>query len=323
MANALTSQTQALNLSDIRIDGGTQARAGIDQAVVAEYAAAIGEGADFPPLVVFSDGEQLWLADGFHRLAAYRAAGVEEMDCLLKHGTQRDAVLWSVGANSTHGLRRSNQDKRNAVSKLLGDAEWVQWSDREIAKRCGVDHKTVAGCRMSLGNSPLIDVNPNESGQETRTYVDKHGHTSTRKVAARKPEEPTAAPEDKPAFGLSKKDDDAELEQMHAEYLESLPAEVKSLTAEKELLQAQLEVAQADDLKAEAMKWRQRSEHHMREQSYAMDRAKEARDREAWVMKQLRRCGKAVGEDDPGKIAAQIEAFVRRAKGDGVKVELR
>jgi hypothetical protein len=31
-------------------------------------------------------------------------------------------------------------------------------------------------------------------------------------------------------------------------------------------------------------------------------------------MKQLRRCGKAVGEDDPGKIAAQIEAFVRRAK---------
>ena len=52
----------------------------------------------------------------------------------------------------------------------------------------------------------------------------------------------------------------------------------------------------------------------MREQSYAMDRAKEARDREGWVMKQLRRCGKAVGEDDPGKIAAQIEALVRRAR---------
>ena len=118
MANALTKtpHTQALNLSDIRTDGGTQARAGIDQAVVAEYAVAIGEGADFPPLVVFSDGEELWLVDGFHRLAAYRAAGVEEVDCLLKHGTQRDAVLWSVGANSTHGLRRSNQDKRNAVN---------------------------------------------------------------------------------------------------------------------------------------------------------------------------------------------------------------
>jgi hypothetical protein len=225
MANALTSQTQALNLSDIRTDGGTQARAGIDQAVVAEYAVAIGEGADFPPLVVFSDGEELWLADGFHRLAAYRAAGVEEVDCLLKHGTQRDAVLWSVGANSTHGLRRSNQDKRNAVSKLLGDAEWVQWSDREIAKRCGVGHDMVAKHRMSLAETPLIWVNPNESGQETRTYVDKHGHTSTRKVAARKPEEPTAAPEDKPAIGLSKEDDDAELAQMHAEYLESLPAE--------------------------------------------------------------------------------------------------
>ena len=80
------------------------------------------------------------------------------------------------------------------------------------------------------------------------------------------------------------------------------------------MLRAQLEAAQADDLKAEAMKWRQMSEHHMREQSYAMDRAKEARDREAWVMKQLRRCGKAVGEDDPGKIGAQVEALVQRAR---------
>ena len=316
MANALTKtpHTQSLNLSDIRTDGGTQARAGIDKAVVAEYAGAIGEGADFPPLVVFSDGEELWLADGFHRLAAYRAAGVEEVDCLLKHGTQRDAVLWSVGANSTHGLRRSNQDKRNAVGKLLGDAEWVQWSDREIAKRCGVDSKTVAGCRMSLRNSAVTD--PHQDGAvegETRTYVDKHGNTGQMHVAAIGAK-PVAAPEDEPAIGLSKEDDDAELEQMHAEYLESLPAEVKSLTAEKELLQAQLEVAQADDLKAEAMKWRRISEHNMREHSHAMDRAKEARDREAWVMKQLRRCGKAVGEDDPGKIAAQIEAFVRRAK---------
>jgi len=42
--------------------------------------------------------------------------------------------------------------------------------------------------------------------------------------------------------------------------------------------------------------------------------AREARDREAWVTKQLRRCGKAVGEDNPGKIAAQIEALVRRSR---------
>ena len=312
MANALTKtpHTQALNLSDIRTDGGTQARAGIDQAVVAEYAVAIGEGADFPPLVVFSDGEELWLVDGFHRLAAYRAAGVEEVDCLLKHGTQRDAVLWSVGANSTHGLRRSNQDKRNAVNKLLGDAEWVQWRDREIAKRCGVDSKTVAGCRMSLRNSAVTDPHQDDAVEgETRTYIDKHGNTGQMHVAAI-----GAKPLPLPAISASEQEHRAEMDEMRAEYLESLPAEVKSLTAEKELLQAQLEAAQADDLKAEAMKWRRMSEHHMREQGHAMDRAKVARDREAWVMKQLRRCGKAVGEDKPGKIASQIEAFVRRAR---------
>jgi hypothetical protein len=45
-----------------------------------------------------------------------------------------------------------------------------------------------------------------------------------------------------------------------------------------------------------------------------MDRDKEARDREGWVMKQLRRCGEAVGEDNPGKIGAQVEALVHRAR---------
>ncbi len=192
------------------------------------------------------------------------------------------------------------------MGKLLADAEWVQWSDREIAKRCGVDSEAVAGCRMSLWNSAVTGLHQDGAVEdEPRTYVDKHGHTSTMNVA-KIGSKPAAALAGEPAIGLSKEDYDAELAQMRAEYLERLPAEV-------ELLRAQLESAQADDLKAEAMKWRQMSEHHMREQSYAMDRAKEARDR-AWVMKQLRRCGKAVGEDGPGKIGAQVEALVRRAR---------
>jgi hypothetical protein len=64
------------------------------------------------------------------------------------------AVCWrwtcSLGANSEHGLRRTNDDKRCAVSLLLHDAEWVEWSNREIARRCVVDHKTVAKLRAEL-----------------------------------------------------------------------------------------------------------------------------------------------------------------------------
>ena len=38
-------------------------------------------------------------------------------------GTQRDAILWSISANATHGLRRTNEDKRRAVTRLLQDPE--------------------------------------------------------------------------------------------------------------------------------------------------------------------------------------------------------
>jgi hypothetical protein len=55
-----------------------------------------------------------------------------------------------VRANTTHGYPRSNDDKRQAVMTLLRDAEWSQWSDREIARRCAVTHPFVATVRASL-----------------------------------------------------------------------------------------------------------------------------------------------------------------------------
>jgi hypothetical protein len=35
---------------------------------------------------------------------------------------------------ATHGVRRTNEDKRRAVMKLLQDAKWSTGSNREIAK---------------------------------------------------------------------------------------------------------------------------------------------------------------------------------------------
>ncbi|GEM_PF-1111471 len=143
-----------LNLNLIRIDGGTQPRASINESVVSEYADALTDGAKLPAVVVFHDGADYWLADGFHRYHANRRIGSLDIDAEIKQGTKRDAVLYSVGANHAHGLRRSNEDKRNAVLTLLRDDEWMAWSDNKIAKACAVDHKTVAAVRASiLGNS--------------------------------------------------------------------------------------------------------------------------------------------------------------------------
>lgn len=142
-------------LNRVKTDGGTQPRAELSEILAAEYAEAMRDGATFPPLVVFHDGEDYWLADGFHRHKAALANGLVEIAADVRQGSRRDAVLFSVGANATHGQRRTNDDKRRAVLTLLNDEEWHAWSDREIARRCGVSDKTVARHRPEsiFGNS--------------------------------------------------------------------------------------------------------------------------------------------------------------------------
>lgn len=136
-----------MDLSRLSIDGGTQTRAALNEAVVTEYADALREGVKLPAVTVFFDGSAHWLADGFHRYFAHKNARKASINVDIREGSKRDAVLYSVGANSTHGLRRTNEDKRRAVKTMLDDAEWSQWPDREIARQCGVGHPLVAALR--------------------------------------------------------------------------------------------------------------------------------------------------------------------------------
>lgn len=136
-----------INSNTIRIDGGTQSRVEIDNQVVSDYAEAIKAGIEFPPVVVFYDGADHWLADGFHRFHAHKHAGKASIAADVHDGTVRDAILYSVGANGTHGLRRTNADKRKAVETMLADAVWKLWSDRKIADSCGVSQPFVSGLR--------------------------------------------------------------------------------------------------------------------------------------------------------------------------------
>jgi hypothetical protein len=73
--------------------------------------------------------------------------GLSEILAEIRPGTERDALLFAISANTDHGLPRTNVDKRKAVMLLLADAEWSQWSDREIARRCQVSHPLVTTLR--------------------------------------------------------------------------------------------------------------------------------------------------------------------------------
>ncbi|MDJ0745114.1 MAG: ParB N-terminal domain-containing protein [Xenococcaceae cyanobacterium MO_167.B27] len=160
-----------LFINFIRRDGDTQPRAAIDETTVSEYVEAMEAGAIFPPVTVFFDGEHFWLADGFHRVQAAETIGLLKVTVEVKQGSLREAILYSCGANATHGLRRSNEDKRRAVLRLLEDREWSQWSDRSIARRCGVHHKMVGRLRSSL-----------ELCSSERKYTTKHGTKATMKT---------------------------------------------------------------------------------------------------------------------------------------------
>lgn len=138
---------QSIELANIRLDPTAQPREALNTERTAEYAAAMKGGDRFPSLVVFFDGKTYWLADGFHRHYAAQQAGIKALSCRVLPGGLRDAILFSVGANATHGLSRSDADKERAVLRLLNDDEWSTWTDREMAKRCRVSHPFVAKIR--------------------------------------------------------------------------------------------------------------------------------------------------------------------------------
>lgn len=141
-----------LPLADIRIDPELQCRAsGVSKATVREYAAAMLEGARFPAVVVFRDSKGThWLADGFHRCGAAALNEATEIAVEIREGSRKDALLFAAGANASHGLKRSQADRRAAILKLLSEPTWAKRSNEWLAKAAAVSAPTVKKVRDSL-----------------------------------------------------------------------------------------------------------------------------------------------------------------------------
>lgn len=140
-----------LPLAQFVRDAGTQSRVRISAEVVADYAAAMTAGALFPPVDVVQTGEDCYvLVDGFHRLQAAEQAGIAAFPARVLPGTLDDAIFSSAAANKIHGLRRTNDDKRNAIRVVLSTARGRALSNRAVADHVGVDHKTVGDVRGEM-----------------------------------------------------------------------------------------------------------------------------------------------------------------------------
>jgi hypothetical protein len=146
-------KTVRLELNKIILDPKIQPRVELDDSHIEDLKNDLMEGAVLPPVVVFYDGINYRLAEGFHRYFAHQRAGLIEIEAEIREGGERDAQLYAVGSNATHGKRRTNADKRRAVATLLKDEEWGKWSDRHIAEVCRVSQPLVSDVRKELTES--------------------------------------------------------------------------------------------------------------------------------------------------------------------------
>ena len=123
----------------------TQVRKKLIPELIDQYCEDIKNGARFTAIDVWKEkgSSRYILSDGFHRLLAHIHAEIEEIKCNIHEGGMREALGHALGANSEHGQRLTNADKRHAVEMALRDPYFGQLKRQEIADLCRVTKRTV------------------------------------------------------------------------------------------------------------------------------------------------------------------------------------
>jgi len=126
---------------------GLQTRVALDEATVCEYAEAMRNGDQFPPVKVFEEpcAGAYYLADGFHRVEAAMRAGRDTVEADVQLGTFTDALRYALGCNAKHGKRVTNEDKRRAMELAWENRADLFGGDPSaalLAQTCGVHRNT-------------------------------------------------------------------------------------------------------------------------------------------------------------------------------------
>lgn len=152
-----------LPLDAIQWDAELNVRAELCPEAVEDYAQVLRAGGRLRPIVLFHHGDAYWPADGWHRRAAHAAAGLEDIRAEIRLGTREDALLFATGeANTKHGVRLSDDDKRSRVQAILKAKP--EWSDNRIAEHCRVSQPFVGKVRRRL----ITVISRNRVGKDGR-----------------------------------------------------------------------------------------------------------------------------------------------------------
>lgn len=176
-----------INIHLIRRDGGTQPRGVLDEDHINDLLHALKNGAKLEAILLYYDGENYWLTDGYHRLAAIIRHGKDKIKATIRQGTLQDAQWHSFSVNQHNVLKRSNADKQRAIVGALKHFYGASRSNLDIAKHCGVDEKTVRTWRSSLEESG--EIQKAEYREVTRSgiiYPQRTGDKSQPKIESQK-----------------------------------------------------------------------------------------------------------------------------------------
>ena len=169
-------------LPSISLEAGTQSRIREKNSQINEYGKLMAQGdwdwhnPQSQPITLFWDKtiQKLWCGDGHHRIKAALQEGIKEIYVEIRTGTFTDAQIFNCTSNAAHGLRPTRSDKRQQILILLKAlaqlpvSEQSQWSHREIARRVGVDHKTVGRIRQQLEAGEFSMENSSSGKNESR-----------------------------------------------------------------------------------------------------------------------------------------------------------
>lgn len=217
-----------LNISTIRIDGGTQPRGQINYGVVKDYAELMREGVKFPAVTVFYDGAEYWLADGFHRYHAIKSNATATVEAEIHQGSIDDAQLYAWGANKDRGLTMTAEDNREIIRKMLLHPKWSLWSQAEIARHVGVSAMTVSRVKASMEDAPKTD---------SKKFVrDGKEHTMNTENVGKKTKTPKAKPTKPDVSTVDERD----------EKIAELADTIQSLSEENETLKDKIALGQWD-----------------------------------------------------------------------------
>lgn len=153
-------------LTDIDFTNSPKVRDHICPDTVDEYAAAYSRKEQLPPpILAKSKDDKLYLiVDGRHRLHGVVKLGRKGIECETLILSREEILKEALKHNTTHGLRRSSDDKRACVSSAL--KQWPQSSDRQLADLCRVDHKLVGVIRNELESVKVIPTTEKRVGKD-------------------------------------------------------------------------------------------------------------------------------------------------------------